>query len=121
MLILNNTMCSSISLNKITEFSIRPAELRVLFMQPGLFFRWFYVIKKEIHVDDLLNHINFDIYRTHWIDGLLRQVRVRFDALEEVVSYIDSRELSDCEDDTVQIMRTIFKNMYRLYIMNRES
>ena len=121
LLILNNAMCSSISLDKITEFSIRPAELRILFKQPGLFFRWFYVVTKEIKEVALPLYINSDIYRTHWIDGLLRQVRVRFDALEEIVSYIDSGEFIDSDDVNCQVMKTIFKNIFRLYIMNRDS
>ena len=47
LLILNNAMCSSVSLDKITEFSIPQSELRLMFIQPVLFSDAFMSLQKR--------------------------------------------------------------------------
>ena len=58
--IIESTRESSISIDKISKFSLRPPEIRYLVDQIGLYYRWFF--KSKV--------LDYDIYKCGWVDGL---------------------------------------------------
>lgn len=84
---------SKASVDKITIFSLRPPEFRVIFNKPGLYFRWFSISKKKIKGDDMNEKITDSLFTSLWIDCFNHQVFVRRKALNEIMSYFDTLDL----------------------------
>jgi hypothetical protein len=90
-LILEDLKLSTMSVDKISQFSIRPPELRYLFDQVGNYYRWFKIISKEVNEDKLRNIITNNIRSSSWVDGLQRVVKIRVKAIPEVIDYINNK------------------------------
>ena len=81
---------SSLSIDAITVFSIRPPEL--LFVNSvRLYFRWFERCEmdgeEDTIKDALKERLNIEKDKCQWIDGLHMQIVLRRGAIEEILSY----------------------------------
>lgn len=63
---------SNLSIDKITQFGLRPPELLKLIDKCEHYFRWFVVSKKKIPIDDLPSKIAIELNESCWVDGLQR-------------------------------------------------
>ena len=93
-LILRDQCLSPLNVDAITIFGIRPPELRFI-AQPKLYFRWFYRCPKSKHganfhkvLTNTRNHIQQNLQKTSWIDGLDCWVYVRPAAVPEILNYL---------------------------------
>ena len=96
---------SKVSIDKISLFSLRPPELKVLIKKPGQYFRWFSVTKKVVSGSKMINMLDADLKKTAWIDGLQHQVLVRRKALCEIMKYCDTIESIDIRSPTSKMVR----------------
>ena len=95
LLILDDLKLSKISIDKVTQFSLRPPELMSLFDTLGNYFRWFQISKNKIKVNDLPGKLSASLSETCWIDGLQRQIRLRRKAIGEVKKWCMTRTIED--------------------------
>ena len=75
-LVLEGALTSSVSVDKVTQFSVRPPELRSLFNKVEHYVRWFKVGTTELNFDAMIEIIDEDMCKSCWIDGMQRQVLV---------------------------------------------
>ena len=61
LLIMEDLKLSTMSVDKITQFSIRPPELRYLFDQVGNYYRWFEISSKKVNEDTMREIISNNI------------------------------------------------------------
>ena len=66
---------STISVDKISHFSLRPSELRKQFDQVGNYYRWFHIQFKRLSEVDMMEMLVSDIKNSYWIDSLGFQVK----------------------------------------------
>lgn len=92
LLILDDIKLSNLSVDKVTQFSLRPPELLQICDKLGDYYRWFHISKRKIKVSDFPKKLNEDIYYSCWIDGLQRQIRLRKKAIAEIVSWCEKLE-----------------------------
>ena len=118
LLLLDNSLSTGITLDRISEFGIRPPELRVLFDTVGNYFRWFHISQIMIDEERMNELVVTNIHCSHWVDGIMRVIKVRLKALEEIMVYINSLELTKNEDNPRIVIMNIFKDIYRLHKMN---
>ena len=84
LLVLQGLFNSSISVDKITKFSVRPPELRHIIRNVGQYYRWF-IIKNARIGREMLECVLDDLVQSSmWIDGLQNQVCLRVKALPEI-------------------------------------
>ena len=115
LLLLDDLIKSNISIDRISEFSVRPPELRYLFDSVEGYFRWFEIEKEVFNDEQLLGKLNTDINSSCWIDGFGRQVKLRKKALPEIKKHIEevSVEIQIDEDreESITIMVTLFERI----------
>lgn len=111
--IVSDLYLSSSSVDRITQFSVRPPELRQVFNLVGDYFRWFYIEEKtKLSGDKLRKAIDLNLCKTAFVDGLQRVVKVRTKAFGEISEYLDKLEsndnvLGDSEREIVSLFRKI--------------
>ena len=115
-LILIGAVDSSISIDKITKFSLRPPELRYLFNQVGIYYRFFCTNGRRIKSSDLDEVLKSDIQKSPWIDGLHYQVKVRDKALPEVAKWLEENfeDRDAINDPTTKEMVNLFDRIISL-------
>lgn len=106
----------SVQIDKITQFSLRPPELRGCIDMDGKYFRWFNV-STEPHTSpsDLIDN---DLYKSAWIDGKDCQILIRINALPELLSWltqIENEENSDRE------MIALFCRLHRAILTGEDE
>ena len=89
-LALDDIKTSKLTIDKVTQFSIRPPELCFLFDQIGNYYRWFKMCPPILKETDVRELVTADIRSSFWIDGMLRVVKLRKKALPEIVDYINN-------------------------------
>ena len=105
LLVAQDTQTSNTKIDKITQFSLRPPELRKLFDKVGEYFRWFVVSPKK-HTRNQLNElIDNNILFSGWIDSVGCTVKMRKKAIDEVCDHLN--EVGDPEDDMVALFSVI--------------
>jgi hypothetical protein len=102
-LVLEDIAGSTVSIDKITQFSVRPPELRSVFNQVGNYFRWFSIGSIITKDSDIMTHLSPDLEKSSWIDGLQRQIKVRKKALPEILQYLQNEYFEDTEYNGVVI------------------
>ena len=65
------------SYDKITLFGLRPVELLKLFPRVRQYYEWFVFDKKALGREDIAEHLDADVTKCWWIDGIGRRVRLR--------------------------------------------
>ena len=110
--ILNDLKSSNVSVDKITEFGLRPPELLRIIPMVGQYYRWFYTNGKKVKKERIENMVNGIALQSCFIDGLQRQVFLREMAIPELVSWCDdvernSQTLSYEVIQSIKLMRDI--------------
>ena len=80
LLILDDLKLSKLSVDKITQFGLRPPELRFV-DKVGDYFCWFHIERKKISIASFQTHITEDLHGSCRIDALQHQVKLRRRAL----------------------------------------
>ena len=101
---------SSISVDRISLFSLRPPELRCLIRRPGQYFRWFNVNKKIMTGTKITELLEDDVTMSSWVDGLQHLIRLRKKAMPEIMTYIHSLEEID-HSSPLYIMSRLFEQI----------
>ena len=84
LLILDNLKLSKISVDRITQFDIRPPELRQLFNKLGYYYSIF-VISIKVNIGYFRDKIKSNSLWTLWVDGLQRYILVRKKDIPEII------------------------------------
>ena len=87
-LITNDLKLSKLSVDKITQFGLRPPEFIQLFNKVSDYFRWFHVGKK-VKVDEFPDKLKNSLLETIRIDALQRQIRLRKKILPEIMAWCE--------------------------------
>jgi predicted GIY-YIG superfamily endonuclease len=120
--IVDDLKLSKISIDRISLFSLRPPELRLLFNTPRNYYRWFSIENKKIKGDNLDKKLSDCVFKSIWVDGLLHQIRLRKKALPEVKQYLDSVDTNNDEHpEALMIMLELFKKIMYLMDSNNED
>ena len=123
--ILNDLKQSGLSVDKITQFSLRPPELRSTIDMVGNYYRWFYILmEKKVESVDMDTHITINIRESFLIDGLQRQVKLREKALIELMKWCDTLEDEDNieqDDNGQQEMITLFRDINNIVNIDVEE
>ena len=95
-LILEGTLSSNQSVDKISIFGVRPPELRNIISQVGVYYRFFSVDKrKKLSDTSVEEKLDRDIYKCCWIDGFHCQVKLRAKAIEELMTYLNGLQTDE--------------------------
>ena len=109
-LILDDIKRSNISTDKISQFSVRPPELRYIIDQVGNYYRWFKILPKKLDEDKIRNKLSNNVYSSSWIDGMQRLVLLRKKAIPELHDYIVNKmHHHDRENEHIQVMIQFFE------------
>ena len=82
---MQGTENSTLSVDKITKFSVRPPELHYIVDMVSKYYRWFKVGKGSLKYDTMHSLLDDDLRRSSWIDELGHIVKLRYNTLPEVV------------------------------------
>ena len=88
LIILQGLYDVNISVDKVTLFSVRPPELRVLFREVPNYYRWFKRENSQFSYEQVEEKIDYDLNRSVWINGLNGQVKLRLKAFNEVKAFV---------------------------------
>ena len=122
-LILRSVVGCNLHVDKVTQFSLRPPELRSIFNNIGQYFRWFSCSQVRLSYNQMVEALNRDILKSQWIDAFGCPVRVRFNALKEIVKYFDTTlEIEEDNEhaDELQSMVNFFRSTYTLLRRKKE-
>ena len=108
--VLQGTSQCSISIDRVTKFSLRPPELRRLFDKLLDYYRWFEIDKAVMSSKEMEDNLSCNIRKSVWVDGLHHQVRIRVKALPEVLEHLQSRSDHDDIVEAVDKELVIFIN-----------
>ena len=111
-LILDDLKQSGLGYDKVTQFSLRPCELKPIIKKVGDYFRWFYIeMDKRLTADKFNQELNYDLTKSCWIDGLQRKVKVREAAINELRDHCENMKTNNNGEDI-----SGFQEMYELII-----
>ena len=97
-------------IDAITQFSLRPPELRKIFDKVGDYFRWFKIEEKINKKEKINDMITDNLSSTCWIDTIGCKVLLRKKAISEVCKYLDELSFPDQdspEHQTIQLFYNI--------------
>ena len=114
LLILQGHFKVSISVDKITRFSVRPPELRSMIMNVGNYYRWFFIGEKHNH-EYVETSLNDSVESSIWVDGLSNQVYLRIKAMKELNEYLDSEGFVEDGSESRIVMRNFMKKIISLH------
>ena len=99
---------SGMRYDKITQFSLRPPEIKSCIGMVGDYYRWFNVnMAQKITADEMMDMVNEDVNKSSWIDGLQRKVKLRFLALNEIIEHCDKFDEGEISHETESMMSMI--------------
>ena len=111
------TKCTQV--DKITELSVRPPELRCVVDMVENYFRWFYIEPKPISYDKRNELIHNSLYSSARFDGFQRKVKVRKEALTEIILLCEEiLTLIGTLNDKYEVARLFFLWQIYLYLAN---
>lgn len=96
----------------ITQFSLRPPELKYVCDMVGYYFRWFHVSNNCLKKKDVSNLLDDDMMHSAWIDILHCQIKLRKKALVEIYDWIRKIEK---ESQVPRIMISIICRLKTVY------
>ena len=97
-----------LSVDKVSKFSLRPCEFRKAFPQMREYYR-FHEYVGVCTEEKMLKCVCADIRKTYFIDGLMNQVKVRKEALDEVIEYLQNEvQIQRETDDSYEAVETMF-------------
>ena len=99
--------------DKVTQFSLRPLELKPVIDMAGQYYRWFYIdMNTKNSSEDMDNGVHPDLHRTMWIDALQRKVKLRKTAIKEVMEWCNRIQTENSVEErieTIQLFQRIHK------------
>jgi predicted GIY-YIG superfamily endonuclease len=105
---------SGMGYDKITQFSLRPRELKPIIDMVEHYYRWFFVdMKNKISSNEMNDLLTDNLTETHWIDGLQRKVKIRRSAIPELLewcSYLETEEANvevAGKESMIEVMKQI--------------
>mmetsp|Transcript_19481 Transcript_19481/g.27406 ORF Transcript_19481/g.27406 Transcript_19481/m.27406 type:complete len:548 (+) Transcript_19481:1364-3007(+) len=111
-----------ISVDKISQFGVRPPELRHLFNRVDQYYCWFIIQKgKTISGSKLHELISEDLKKSIFVDGMQQQIKLRMRAIPEIRQYFEelTSELAhddiyfdDLERESITVMIGFFNEIY---------
>lgn len=111
-LMLTDLRLSQHSVDRITEFSLRPPELREVFDQVGNYYRWFTIEGKVYTGESLEELVNDSLAQSAFVDGFRRKVKLRASAIPEVEAFLTSYNATT---DTAKEIVQHFISMIEIY------
>ena len=109
----------TISTKIITQYSVRPPDLRSVFDQISDFYRLFNMCPSRIEVEDMVDKLCLDVGNCVWIDGLQRKSKVRRMVIPEIIVFLDvpdndnqknvEEDKYEGQDDEFASILTLFK------------
>ena len=121
MLILQGIFNTSISVDKITKFSVRPPELRHVIRKPGKYYRWYYVTSKGLDRETINSMLHDDIKKSILIDGLGNQVFIRVKAFKEIRKELEENIVETSIEHPRFLMKTFLLDIINLYSLYNEQ
>lgn len=118
LLMLQGTFSSKVSIDKITKFSLRPPELRDIIRKVEHYYRWFYIVPKQLNQEEMLEGLNANVRRTLWIDSLQNQIQLRKNALPELIEFVSRKFV--LQNSSSHIKNTI-EWFQRIYFLSLED
>ena len=88
-LILQGSEHCSISINNISNMSLRPSELRYVIDEVGLYFIWFNIGSSTVKYDYFRQKYLPNIISSCWVDGFNHQVKLRSKSLVEIAFHCE--------------------------------
>ena len=85
----------------ISIFSLRPPELLGVFRNPIGYFRYCYIEKKQMKIDEIEESISENLENCLWIDCFSRKVSINILALDEVTKMIENN-ISEYRDMNIR-------------------
>ena len=82
--ILDDLKLSNMSIDKVTQFGLRPPEFVNLFDTLGEYYIWF-IIPSKVKRDELEDKITISLSTSGWVDGLQRLIKVRGKLSQELL------------------------------------
>ena len=110
--IIDDLKQSKMGYDKITQFSLRPLELKPIINMVGHYYRWFHIdMKNKISGEEMNINLDENLKCSSWIDALQRQVKLRKTALKEVMEWCTELEIENefqpGREEIIQIFREI--------------
>jgi predicted GIY-YIG superfamily endonuclease len=106
-IIMNDIKQSKMGYDKVTQFSLRPCELKTIVDMVGHYYRWFIIeMKQKLTGEEMDTLLNDDLRMSPWIDGLQRKVKLRKTALPEILewcSYLETEESDQTQGRVIMI------------------
>ena len=109
---------SKISVDKITQYGLRPPELLRFINMLEKYYRWFEIIPGKVKVREFKDYISTNLYRSCWIDCLQRFIQVKKRALPEIMLWCDKRQNETNIQNNVLIMIQLFKDINTIFQSN---
>ena len=110
-IIMDDLKLSKISVDKITQYGLRPPELLRFINMLEKYYRWFVIIPGKVKVKEFKDYISTNLYRSCWIDCLQRFIQVKKRALPEIMLWCDKRQNETNIQNNVLIMIQLFKDI----------
>jgi len=104
LMVIEDFKSTNSGIDKITEFSLRPPELRDVFNMVGKYFRWFHIEKRCIKQSLANELIHTNLRCSAWINGFNQKVKVRKNAFHEIIPWCEEilRNAQDDIDDQAE-------------------
>ena len=121
-MILQDIEESKISIDKISQFSIRPTEFCYVFDKVEIYYRWFETVENTVlSCNEMLVKLSINMECSMWIDGLQRIVKFREAALPEIYKWLEDLQhsLPGHQDEVVAIseMGSLFDRIKEVFDM----
>ena len=119
LLTLDSTLRSSVSVDRISKFSILPPDLRKIFNKAGDYLRWFHISSNKIDTDKFKEYLSQPILESRWFDGMLDSVKVRDTALKEIAVYLNTLQINT--SDLYYPIYQLFQDIIRLHNIENDE
>ena len=116
LLILDYLKLSKMSIDKVTQFGLRPPEFLKLFDSLGEYYIWF-IISSKVKRDELENKITISLSTSSWVDGLQRLIKLRKKALPEVIAWC-TKIIEEDDIDIVNDVSVLSKMIQLMFKIN---
>ena len=112
---------SKMSVDKITQYGLRPPELLRVVNMLGKYYRWFEILPGKIKTSELQYYISTNLYKSSWIDCLQRQIKLKKSALPEIMLWCDKRENEPHNEINVATIIKLFRSTQFFNLMMVED
>lgn len=101
-LILQSGFQPSVSIDKISLFSVRPPELKYVVDKVGNYFRCFHIEPKVMKISDIYGAVDIELSKSQWVDGIGHYVYLCVGAIAEFGDYLKSEAFDYLQDESLR-------------------